>query len=409
MSRHPERGDCPCRQRRVTTPSQHPPTSYAVGDDLNWESDLVPIHLVVELPFLLMMEPAVVTISSGPAVYPLLVAEGEVEVFAGAFSDSRELCGYQGNKPEAFESQEDIQDLGLPLIRRRQRTTVYFKARGHEDILRRALDIGPDAGSLRRLANSYLSTLCEAHLPILNELIRRYRLLSYDYFAYEVSAWDVPIWHVRGGPAGHISVQLFDYAGMTVRPRIFPNLLMPDKSAEERQFNYPLTLVDGGSIESMDPTLGVPGEDDLLDTRNLMERGDYSGAIRRTITAIESLVEHVLRSELAKLHDPELVEEKLAASSTDFPGRFRQWKKLSGVQIPSSSEKSLENSRQIRHEIVHRGRRITFSERGMAQKCVDTGRWMFNRIENDADRRDLREKKNTVRSIPRPTHAPVSC
>lgn len=38
---------------------------------------------------------------------------------------------------------------------------------------------------------------------MVNELIQRYRLISYDYFAHEVSAWDVPIWYIKHEGAGY--------------------------------------------------------------------------------------------------------------------------------------------------------------------------------------------------------------
>jgi hypothetical protein len=379
------------------------PTSFFVGDSLDWQSRMIDVHLVVELPFFLMMEPAMVNIAHGLATHLLLVSEGETEDFVGRYEDSRRTCGYQGSDPDAFESRQDVKDLGLPFIRRRQRTTVYFKARVHEGILRDAHDMSN--GSQRRLVGDYLSTLCEAHLPVLNELIRRYRLSTYDYFAYEVSAWDVPIWHVRGGPTGSVSVVLFHYAALATRPQLYRNIFKPNKTDAERQEHHSLTLTDGEALESFDPSIGVPGELDLLDARNLMERGDYAGAIRRATTAIEALVEHVLRLELLKSHDSITVERKLAANQNDYPGRYRQWKKLSGVAMDEGMEKSFERTRKLRHEIVHSGRRITFDERHVAQKCVDTGRWFFNRIEQQPKRSELREKNNTVRSLARPTLA----
>jgi len=72
---------------------------------------------------------------------------------------------------------------------------------------------------------SYWATLCEAHLAVVNELIQRYRMATYDPFAYEVSARDVPIWNLK-----HATLS------------------------------------------------SSPGEFDLLDARSLMERGDFTGA-----------------------------------------------------------------------------------------------------------------------------------
>jgi hypothetical protein len=348
-----------------------------------------------------MMESAIVDLRYKDMDFKLLISDGDSEVFANEFWDSRINCGYQGDDPNVFESREDITALGFSLFRRKQRTTIYVTTLCHEDVLASAVGPGPKA----REAMSYLETLCEVHIPVLNELIARYRLLTYDYFAYEVSSWDVPIWHVRGGSSGHISVPLFHYAKQQTRPWIFPRLLFPNASQEEKQEKYQLSFITGSELEAYESGLAAPGENDLLDARNLMERGDYSGAVRRTTTAIEALVEAVLRDELGKLHDSATVDRKLEASKTDFLGRLRQWQKLSGVSLSEGLIDTLGETRSLRHEIVHRGRRLSFEERGLAQRLVDSGRWTFNRIERDPIRQKLRETNNGPRSIARPTMA----
>ena len=389
----------PCLPDSEGDVPRQPPPNFTVGDHLDWDSELVPVSLVVELPFILMMATSMVTVEWKGMGFSLLIGENDTEVFVNNFSDDRATCGYQGNEPESFEERDDVQAAALQLIRRQQRTTVYFKARCHKDVL------NYEGGPRGRESRTYLESLCEAHIPVLNELIRRYRLLTYDYFAYEVSAWDVPVWHVRGGPTGHIAAPLFVYASLRGRPRIYPHLLRPGASDDERQESYPLELVKGPDLETAGQGIGVPGEDDLLDARNLMERGDYNGAVRRTTTAIETLVEHVLRVELRKTLDAPTVDAKLDASKTDFPGRLRQWKKLSGAVLSTQLERELDETRLLRHQIVHQGRRLSFDDRERAQRCVDTGRWIFNHIERDDARRDLREKRNTVRAIARPTLA----
>ena len=73
-----------------------PPESFVVGDQLDWNSALVPVHLTVELPFWLMMDTGIVRISSDVCSFELLIADNDYEVFAYEFRDSRETCGYQG-------------------------------------------------------------------------------------------------------------------------------------------------------------------------------------------------------------------------------------------------------------------------------------------------------------------------
>jgi len=138
-----------------------------------------------------------------------------------------------------------------------------------------------------------------------------------------------------------------------------------------------------------------------MDALNLMERGDYTGAVRRITTAVEAAGHAALQAELLTKHSADDVEERLAKSANDFPGRVRQYQKLSGRRLPDALASQLEQTRGLRHEIVHRARRITFSDRGTAQMAVDTGRWTFNWFENDPARQEVREKRIGLRSLGR--------
>lgn len=137
-----------------------------------------------------------------------------------------------------------------------------------------------------------------------------------------------------------------------------------------------------------------------------MERGDYTGAVRRTATALEAVVGWALAAALRNQHDEAEVHRRLSASMNDFPGRLRQWLKLTAVQVPERLLNELEVTRAIRHDIVHRARRVSAAERGVAQRCVDTGRWLFNFIEQKPARRDLRERGGSLRSVGRSALAP---
>ncbi len=168
----------------------------------------------------------------------------------------------------------------------------------------------------------------------------------------------------------------------------------------------PFRFTDVETLVRTDPAEATPGELDLLDARSLMERGDYTGAVRRTATALEAVVGWALAVALRAQHDEAEVQRRLAASMNDFPGRLRQWRKLSAVQVPEGLLSDLEVTRALRHDIVHRARRIGPAERGLAQRCVDTGRWLFNFVEQDPARRDLREREGTLRSVGRSVLAP---
>ena len=144
-----------------------------------------------------------------------------------------------------------------------------------------------------------------------------------------------------------------------------------------------------------------PAEFELVDAMNRMERGDYSGAVRRVCTAIEAELERVLRNALLRVMSGAEVEEALRASQTDFPGRLRQYARLRREAVPPVHQAELEQTRSLRHEIVHRGLRIQFAERGRAQRAVDTGRWFFNWLQQDEERTRLRERGLGLRSLGR--------
>jgi hypothetical protein len=92
---------------------------------------------------------------------------------------------------------------------------------------------------------------------------------------------------------------------------------------------------------------------------------------------------------------------RLEQSRNDFPGRLRQYERLSGRQLPDVLRDDLETTRQMRHQIVHKAMRITFSDRGKAYRAVDTGRWTYNWFEDDPERKKLRDSKLAKRSIGR--------
>ena len=132
-----------------------------------------------------------------------------------------------------------------------------------------------------------------------------------------------------------------------------------------------------------------------------MERGDYAGAVRRVTTAIEAALEGVLRSELVTRYGEPEASTRLKRSRSNFPERLRQYEKLSGRSFPDALKGDLETTRNMRHEIVHQARRIDFADKGKAHRAVNTGRWIFNWLENDEARKRLRETKLALRSIGR--------
>jgi hypothetical protein len=197
-----------------------------------------------------------------------------------------------------------------------------------------------------------------------------------------------------------IRVSLLDYADLDFKPIVMQFKDVGNSQAERETVKH----IEPTGLQEALCQKPSTGEYELLDALNLMIRGDYSSAVRRITTAIEVVLESSLRAELLKLHPPAEVEQKLQSSRNDFPGRLRQYEKLSGHEMPAELTTDLDRTRNLRHEIVHRGRRLLFQERGTAQRAVDTGRWIFNRLENNPDRVAVREKNVAFRSLGKHRH-----
>jgi len=140
---------------------------------------------------------------------------------------------------------------------------------------------------------------------------------------------------------------------------------------------------------------------ELLDAMNFMERGDYSGGVRRITTAIEVIVEAVVGAAVERAEGKPATVKFIERTRTNFPSRVKKYEELSKRKLTEGQSKSLKSIRNLRHRIVHQGYRITSGERGMAQQCVDTGRWLFNWFENEPTRIKIREKRIAYRSLGR--------
>jgi hypothetical protein len=246
---------------------------------------------------------------------------------------------------------------------------------------------------------------------VINKLIQAYRLATYDYFPYEVAPWDVSRWTVeRTGQS--VPISLVPYRDWDEKPRLFdvPFGQIIEKISKGEKLaapTLPYELINETDLRAKISALANPGEFELLDALNLMERGDYSGAVRRVTTAIEVVVEAVVGKCVEEKQSARSAVKFLKDTETNFPRRVSKYEELSGRSLPGALRKDLQVTRKLRHRIVHRGYRIGPGERGRAQKSVDTGRWTFNWFENDQERFNTREKRIAFRGLGRDIAANV--
>ena len=359
------------------------PERWVFGDGIDWSSPLQEVMLYVELPYWLMLPPGAIEVQWGGATFQVHVCGPWMEVFAHEFLDSRVTQLHQGPLG-AWEPPPDlagvIAENKVPIMRRLCKTMLWFAVRAHAG----AFPVPEKQASHEQ--EIYWASLCDAHLPVVNEVIQRYRLATYDYFAYEVSPWDVPVWFLKHANVGYRAV-LVPYKSWDAKPVQLEDPEMPGGPPLRVEFQW-ATCEDVAAWSTADAT---PGEFDLLDARSLMERGDYTGAVRRTVTAVEAVIGWAHLQTLEANYSPEEAAERHAKTDNDFPGRLRQWRRLAKPEIAEVEFTDFEATRKIRHEIVHKGRRLGYNERGRAQRAIDTGRWLYNKVENKPNRARLRD------------------
>lgn len=375
-----------------------PPASGGLGDDIDWKARWLKVRLRVELPFWLMVDNTTLPVEVGGHTFSVSLQCETFELHAGEVSDSKRYVLYSGPRKPFEELSKQIHALRktrpeIPLEWRKCKTVVRIETRCNADVWRkrRKLSKRPNPSAI-----VYLQELCRAHIPVLNQLIQKYRLATYDLFAFEVSPWDVPYWHIeRGEEMVHcllVPYRFWDHVPVINAPdgtRRFYRMIAPEKLGQS------LTFV---------PTAG---ELELLDAMNFMQRGNYSDAVRRITTAIEAVVESRIRTLISGRDGVDASERFLEKTRMRFPERVSKYEALVNAQLGEVRKKALEETRKLRNRIVHHGYRIPPAERFVAEKCVVTGRWIFNWFEDDTARKSTRESSVAFRGLGRDAEAGV--
>lgn len=389
------------------SPGSSIPSSYCIGDEINWEAPWVDVSLWIELPFWLMTGDTTTRIGVDGHDFEIAIHEDYYELHVGEIADSKQNVCYSGPR-RSFDQlscalQEFIESCtNTPLMWRKCKTVLKIASRCNQHVWKTATE---EERPFPAAFGYYLADLCRAHIPVVNKLIQQYRLATYDYFPYEVSPWDVPHWLLESN--GHATrATLVPYKDWDGKPRGFTEPLgeliaRARKGQPLPQPNAPYKLIENGELQGKMSIAASPGEFDLLDALNLMERGDYSGAVRRVTTAIEAIVEGVVARIVEAREGKRGAVKFLKDTETNFPYRVSRYEELGGRALPDALRSELKATRKLRHRIVHKGYRIGPNERGRAQKCVDTGRWTYNWFENNQDRIQIREKKIAFRSLGR--------
>ena len=387
------------------TPPEPPPVAFAIGDEIEWDAPWKEVYIRVELPFWLMVAPTDLDVEVSGHKFPVSVSDHFYEYFWNLADDSRTSVIYRGSRKTLTELAviTDVirrKDPHAQFVERKCKTIIRVTTRCNAMVANMVW--GSPRGSFPNVARLYLEDLCRGHLEVINKVVQAYRLATYDRFAFELSSWDVPHWYVDFKDGSEASVTLIPYKEWDVKPRV-GKLDLTKELPLANQGIYSLLSPDRmkSSLE-IEPT---GGELELLDAYSLFERGDYSGAVRRVVTALEVVVESNLYKALSNASGKEEAERFLESTKCDFDKRVG---KLCGLtDRPFKNWVWLHKVRTLRHAIVHSGYRFSASEKGRAEMALDTSRWMFNWFENNEEKRDMREQRVMFRSLGRNLHAGI--
>ena len=372
--------------QNAESPPERIPAFYMIGDGINWNSERVPIQLMVELPFWLLMPTGTIDLTiDGCTLRTTVVNEGVEFQWGHQFTKTHQSTAYLGSIPGADRATVPLRSVAGSGVFRFTRTLVSFDSSAHADAIVALTSPKPRCNE----ASLYFTSFALGHLAFLNHLINTYRRVAVDPYVTEVSEWDVPVWFVSIADAIR-PIYVFPYSTEDSFPTITNG---PNDSHHRPYFCASLK-----ALEATASNACIPGEVELLDGWSLYYRGRYGDSIRSFVTAVEVLLEAKLRTQLElRYHDPRLVEEELGASRNNFWDRMDHYCELIGVRIPGPKlhfspylnglrlRDEMERTRSLRHEIVHHGHRLDHTLLKPMRRAAETTSWFFDWLSGNGD------------------------
>ena len=266
----------------------------------------------------------------------------------------------------------------IPSLWQRCRTIIELQTRDKDGRLTKSIKESEERNfNLRRFVFQIL-------IPHINEFIEKYRMIAYDQMVYKISPWDIPMVFLKINNQPAYSANTYDYLSWNGIPLVGkygePDSLQPFFLISEPEKAWK----DYKSFKNR-----FPYEMELLDAYNFKNRGDYESAIRRAVTAFEILLDKKIKDELIKKGKPEKeVEEEIDKTITWRGGKELFYKatskKLEDI-LTVDLLKIIEGARKLRHEVVHKGKKILPSERGKTRFFIDHIRFAINSLEENSE------------------------
>jgi hypothetical protein len=383
-----------------------------------WKGRSVPIQLIVELPFWLLISDCEISLVHDCTTIKVSIRGQYMEVSDGPLFFNSHLrvihIGPNDNLKAGKEQPPAVAKTQAPIYRP-MKTVVIFRSEAMEDALVALHEPEPvtqqELPKIRRInrAIKYLQTLAYAHIPFLNCLIASYRFTSRDPFAFQVSQWDVPVWFA-------------EHNGNLVRIGLMP-YWNNDWYPTTRKFDgNERSAYCATSLDALHVPIGVdvtPGMMEILDAQSLLYRGHLDDAVRSAVTAIEVALESQITKLLtSKGWTKHQIQERLAETWNDFDKRMADYERIGGTRVPGPILSSipyingirlkseLSQVRGLRHKIVHEGLRVDIHSRGPMLRAIETMTWLFHWLSWEEGKAQNKSRNYTFFEMQRGMHIP---
>jgi len=288
---------------------------------------------------------------------------------------------YKNSREEFKEIKKKIIENKIPYIWQRCRTVIEI------------IFFNKNLEKAIKEKNYYLlKNFVFQHLfPHINDFVEQYRMVSFDQMVYKISPWDIPFVSFKINEEPAYTIVTYDYLSWNKIPMIGeygkpdtfkPFYLIPEPEKIWNNYNS-------------FPTRHLY-EIELLNAYNFKIRGDYESAIIRAVTAFEILLDSKIKNFLIKMGKTEEEAEKEIENNYIWRLKKELFYKTVGKRLEDvlSIEllKIVEDARKLRHDIVHKGRKILPSEHGMVRFFLDHLRFAINSLEDNSEYSVNRDK-----------------
>lgn len=358
-----------------------------IGTSLNWESELQPIQLCVELPFWMLTPSCSLKYQTDVLDVAVTIENYGIEIQSGPrLTQRRANILFVGNDTFAPEALVPLRAVITGTNFRATRTLLILRSHAHTDALNA---YSHDQGARFQDAALYFASLAQGHLPIINDLVNAYRSESVDPLCNELTPWDLPVWYIMY-PHGPRPVWLQPHQIEDHYPEVYKNL--------DTRESFPHYATTPDAIARRLSAQMIPGEIDLLDGWSLFYRGRYGESIRSFVTAIEVLLEAQIRRILTDTGSTiAQINQQLDGTKQRFEDRLDLYCRLSNQRLPGPLlnmapnvngvrlHNELTRTRELSHRIVHHGHRLDHTFSRDMQRAADTTTWAFDWLTGSGD------------------------